>query len=216
MFLLLALLTLVISVTTSWFNSPKPSRVHLKDSEREKENERRQRLARERQQEAQGEKLVSLCSPGCPGTHSVDQAGLELRSPPDLAFKWASRYIQNVLKPQQELKLRKLEERFYQMTGETWKLTTGHRLEGNEDSEFENSSQASFETTNGEAARRQNLPKSSTDSSPPAQAPRKKVPDLPEEPSETAEEGSYCCPSMPKWTCSEEKIFQVMEFTGLT
>jgi hypothetical protein len=25
---------------------------------------------------------VSLCSPGCPGTHSVDQAGLELRSLP--------------------------------------------------------------------------------------------------------------------------------------
>jgi hypothetical protein len=25
---------------------------------------------------------VSLCSPGCPGTHSVDHAGLELRSPP--------------------------------------------------------------------------------------------------------------------------------------
>jgi hypothetical protein len=25
---------------------------------------------------------VSLCSPGYPGTHSVDQAGLELRSPP--------------------------------------------------------------------------------------------------------------------------------------
>jgi hypothetical protein len=25
---------------------------------------------------------VSLCSPGCPGTHSVDQAGLELRHPP--------------------------------------------------------------------------------------------------------------------------------------
>jgi hypothetical protein len=24
----------------------------------------------------------SLCSPGCPGTHSVDQAGLELRNPP--------------------------------------------------------------------------------------------------------------------------------------
>lgn len=41
----------------------------------------------------------------------------------------ASRYIQNVLKPQQEMKLKKLEERFYQMTGETWKLSTGHRLE---------------------------------------------------------------------------------------
>jgi hypothetical protein len=25
---------------------------------------------------------VSLCSPGCPGTHSVDQARLELRNPP--------------------------------------------------------------------------------------------------------------------------------------
>jgi hypothetical protein len=25
---------------------------------------------------------VSLCSSGCPGTHSVDQAGLELRNPP--------------------------------------------------------------------------------------------------------------------------------------
>jgi hypothetical protein len=25
---------------------------------------------------------VSLCNPGDPGTHSVDQAGLELRSPP--------------------------------------------------------------------------------------------------------------------------------------
>jgi hypothetical protein len=25
---------------------------------------------------------VSLCSPGCPGTNFVDQAGLELRNPP--------------------------------------------------------------------------------------------------------------------------------------
>ena len=25
---------------------------------------------------------VSLCSPGCPGARSVDQAGLELRDPP--------------------------------------------------------------------------------------------------------------------------------------
>jgi hypothetical protein len=25
---------------------------------------------------------VSLCSPGCPGTHSVAQAGLKLRDPP--------------------------------------------------------------------------------------------------------------------------------------
>ena len=25
---------------------------------------------------------VSLCNPGCPGTHTVDQDGLELRNPP--------------------------------------------------------------------------------------------------------------------------------------
>jgi hypothetical protein len=25
---------------------------------------------------------VSLCSPGCPGTHSVDWAGLKIRNPP--------------------------------------------------------------------------------------------------------------------------------------
>jgi hypothetical protein len=28
---------------------------------------------------------VSLCSHGCPGTHSVDQAGLKLRNPPATA-----------------------------------------------------------------------------------------------------------------------------------
>ena len=29
---------------------------------------------------------VPLCISGCPGTHSVDQAGLELRNPPVSAF----------------------------------------------------------------------------------------------------------------------------------
>jgi hypothetical protein len=29
---------------------------------------------------------VSLCSPGCPGAHSADQAGLELRDPPVSAW----------------------------------------------------------------------------------------------------------------------------------
>jgi hypothetical protein len=32
---------------------------------------------------------VSLCSPGCPGTHFVDQAGLELRNPPTSASQSA-------------------------------------------------------------------------------------------------------------------------------
>jgi hypothetical protein len=30
---------------------------------------------------------VSLCIPGCPGTHFVDQAGLELRNPPASASR---------------------------------------------------------------------------------------------------------------------------------
>jgi hypothetical protein len=30
---------------------------------------------------------VSQCSPGCPGTHSVDQAGLKLRNPPASASR---------------------------------------------------------------------------------------------------------------------------------
>ena len=30
---------------------------------------------------------VSLCSPGCPDTHSVDQAGLKLRNSPASAFQ---------------------------------------------------------------------------------------------------------------------------------
>ncbi|KAM5311841.1 UBX domain-containing protein 8 isoform 1-T1 [Glossophaga mutica] len=154
-FLLLALLTLIISVTTSWLNSFKSSQVYLK--EEEEKNERRQKLARKKQQEAQGEK--------------------------------ASRYIENVLKPHQEMRLKKLEERFYRMTGETWKLSNGHKLGGNEDLALENESQTSFETSNRKAAKRRNLPKPSTKVSPPGEQPvPEEVPDLPEEPPEAAEE----------------------------
>uniref|UniRef100_A0A7N5KBF2 UBX domain protein 8 n=1 Tax=Ailuropoda melanoleuca TaxID=9646 RepID=A0A7N5KBF2_AILME len=154
-FLLLALLTLIISVTTSWLNSFKSSQVYLK--EEEEKNEKRQKLVRKKQQEAQGEK--------------------------------ATRYIENVLKPHQEMKLRKLEERFYQMTGETWKLSNGHKLGGDEDLVLEDGSQTSFETPNREAAKRRNLPKPVTRISASAEQPtQKEVLDLPEEPPETAEE----------------------------
>uniref|UniRef100_A0ABI7YTB9 UBX domain-containing protein n=1 Tax=Felis catus TaxID=9685 RepID=A0ABI7YTB9_FELCA len=155
-FLLLALLTLIISVTTSWLNSFKSSQVYLK--EEEEKNEKRQKLVRKKQQEAQGEKV--------------------------------SRYIENVLKPHQEMKLRKLEERFYQMTGETWKLSNGHKLGGDEELVLENGSQTSFETSNSrEAAKRRNLPKPLTKISPSAEQPtQKEVLDLPEEPPETADE----------------------------
>ncbi|XP_055972682.1 UBX domain-containing protein 8 [Sorex fumeus] len=154
-FLLLALLTLIISVATSWLNSFKSSPVYLK--EEEEENEKRQKLVRKKQQELQGEK--------------------------------ASVYRETVLKPQQEMKLRKLEERFYQMAGGAWKLSTGHKLGGNEDLMHENESQTSFETSNREAARRRNLPEPSVRISPPVeQSTQKKVLVLPEEPPETAED----------------------------
>ncbi|XP_005398429.1 PREDICTED: UBX domain-containing protein 8 isoform X1 [Chinchilla lanigera] len=154
-FLLLALLTLIISVTTSLRNSFKPSQVYLKEDE-EEENKRRQ-LVRKKQQEAQSEK--------------------------------AGRYTEDILKPRQEMKLKKLEERFYQMTGETWKLTSGHKLGGDEDLVLENASQTPSETSAREAAKRRNLPNPVTRVPPPADQPlQKEVSDLPEEPSETAEE----------------------------
>ncbi|XP_053515862.1 UBX domain-containing protein 8 isoform X3 [Artibeus jamaicensis] len=137
----------------------------IPDLEEEEENEKRQKLARKKQQEAQGEK--------------------------------ASRYIENVLKPHQEMKLKKLEERFYRMTGETWKLSNGHKLGGDEDSVLENESQTSLETSNRKAAKRRKLPKPSTKVSPPGEQPEE-VPGLPEEPPETAEEAvtvALRCPS---------------------
>ncbi|XP_060038914.1 UBX domain-containing protein 8 isoform X2 [Erinaceus europaeus] len=162
-FLLLALLSLIISVTASWLNSFKSSRVYLKEEEK---NEETQKLVREKQQEVQGEK--------------------------------SRRYIENVLKPHQEMKLRKLQERFYRMTDETWKLSNGHKLGGDEDLVIEDESHISFETTSREAAKRRKLPKTLTKISPPEQPKQKEcsalaygdtgVLNLPEEPPETAEE----------------------------
>nr|XP_055151875.1 UBX domain-containing protein 8 isoform X4 [Symphalangus syndactylus] len=96
----------------------------------------------------------------------------------------AGRYIKNILKPHQEMKLRKLEERFYQMTGEAWKLSSGHKLRGDE-----GTSQTSLEIPNREAAKSQNLLKPLIEFPSPAEQPTcKEIPDSPEEPSQTAEE----------------------------
>nr|XP_055151873.1 UBX domain-containing protein 8 isoform X2 [Symphalangus syndactylus] len=78
-FLLLALLTLIISVTTSWLNSFKSSQVYLKEEEK---NKKRQKLVRKKQQEAQGEK----------GDEGTSQTSLEI--PNREAAK-----SQNLLKP---------------------------------------------------------------------------------------------------------------------
>ncbi|XP_042637132.1 UBX domain-containing protein 8 [Orycteropus afer afer] len=190
-FLLLALLTLIISVTTSWLNSFKYPQVYLKDGE-EEENEKRQKVVRRKQQEVQCEK--------------------------------ANRYIENVLKPHQEMKLKKLEERFYQMMGETWKLSNGHKLGSDEDFVLENASQTSLETSSREAAKRRKLPKPVTGvSSPAEQPPQKKVLELPEEPPETAEEVvtvALRCPSgcVPRRrffkTCSSQVLLDWMMKTG--
>ncbi|XP_078533965.1 UBX domain-containing protein 8 [Lissotriton helveticus] len=40
----------------------------------------------------------------------------------------ANVYMDSVLKPRQDVKLRKQEEHFFRMTGQTWKLTEGQRL----------------------------------------------------------------------------------------
>ncbi|XP_054556811.1 UBX domain-containing protein 8 isoform X3 [Talpa occidentalis] len=172
-FLLLALLTLIISVTTSWLNSSKSSQVYL--TEEEEKNEKRQKLVRKKQQEAQGEK--------------------------------ASRYIENVLKPHQEMKLRKLEERFYQMTGETWKLSSGHKLGGNED--LETGNKTSLETSNREAEKRRNLPKPLTKVSPSAEQPRQKeVLDLPAEPPDSAEEVVTVALRCPNGNVMKKRFFK--------
>ncbi|GAB1301447.1 DNA endonuclease RBBP8 [Apodemus speciosus] len=54
---------------------------HMHKKQQEFENIRQQNL------KLITELMVSLRSPGCPGTHSVDQAGLELRNPPASAYQ---------------------------------------------------------------------------------------------------------------------------------
>jgi hypothetical protein len=46
---------------------------------------------------------VSLCSPGCPGTHSEDQAGLELRNPPASASQVLGLKVCTTTAPQQAM-----------------------------------------------------------------------------------------------------------------
>ncbi|KAG8509658.1 UBX domain-containing protein 8 [Galemys pyrenaicus] len=175
-FLLLALLTLIISVITSWLNAFKSSQIYLKEEEEEK-NEKRQKLVRKKQQEAQGEK--------------------------------ASRYIENVLKPHQEMKLRKLEERFYQMTGETWKLSNGRKLGDGEDLVLETGNKTSLETSNREAPMRRNLPKPLTRVSPSDEQPRQKeVLDLPEEPPESAKEVVTIALRCPSGSVMKRRFFK--------
>ncbi|XP_029502888.1 UBX domain-containing protein 8 isoform X1 [Oncorhynchus nerka] len=96
-------------------------------------------------------------------------------------------YQESVLRPRQESSMRKKEERFYRMTGETWKLTDGEQL-GEGESLGQSAQEDVDGTPNQEAVRRRKLPESATRLHPkPEVPPQKRVVVLPEEPAEDAE-----------------------------
>ncbi|XP_056425357.1 UBX domain-containing protein 8 [Hyla sarda] len=112
----------------------------------------------------------------------------------------ACEYNKNILKPRQEEKLKKLEERFYRMTGQTWKLTEGYTL-GELDGHPCDSARPNdhVETANKEAIRKRKLPEHVRKPLLQHEQPQpKKVITLPEEPSKS-EEGvvtiALRCPS---------------------
>ncbi|KAG8593797.1 hypothetical protein GDO81_000951 [Engystomops pustulosus] len=109
----------------------------------------------------------------------------------ELFSKEVSEYSENVLKPRQEEKLKKLEERFYRMTGQTWKLTEGHALgPGTEDQQDDSTGVNNcVETANEEAIRKRKLPECVTKPLPQCEQPQpKRVIVLPDEPSESEED----------------------------
>ncbi|XP_030050352.1 UBX domain-containing protein 8 isoform X2 [Microcaecilia unicolor] len=156
--LVLALLTLIISVVIPWFQSYSLTQARSSlVAVPEDEQERRQRLARKEQQERLSEKT--------------------------------SYYLENVIKPREEMKLRKQEEHFYQMTGQNWKLTQGQRLGEDESVVHESGGgEMGLETPSKEALRKRKLPEHATKPAPPSEPVRqKKGLVLPEEPMETTE-----------------------------
>ncbi|XP_073454554.1 UBX domain-containing protein 8 isoform X2 [Aquarana catesbeiana] len=104
----------------------------------------------------------------------------------DSLNKKAREYSEDVLKPREAEKLKKQEETFYRMTGQTWKLTEGHALGEAEESEDNvDSEDYGVETANEKAIRKRKLPEHVTKPVLKAEQPQpKKVISLPEEPSE--------------------------------
>ncbi|XP_021456935.1 UBX domain-containing protein 8 isoform X1 [Oncorhynchus mykiss] len=82
-------------------------------------------------------------------------------------------YQESVLRPRQESSMRKKEERFYRMTGETWKLTDGEQL-GEGESLGQSAQEAVDGTPNQEAVRRRKLPESATRLHPKPEVPPQK------------------------------------------
>ncbi|XP_066430632.1 UBX domain-containing protein 8 isoform X2 [Eleutherodactylus coqui] len=118
----------------------------------------------------------------------------------ELLSQKASEYTENIVKPRREEKLKKLEERFYKMTGQTWKLTEGYTLGEAEDQLTDSTGlDDHFETANVEARRKRKLPEQETKPLRQYEQPLpKRVITLPEEPSESEEDVitiSLRCPS---------------------
>ncbi|KAJ8401881.1 hypothetical protein AAFF_G00374620 [Aldrovandia affinis] len=100
----------------------------------------------------------------------------------------ANSYQESVLKPREESKLKKREERFYRMTGAAWKLTEGQPLGEGESPEPLSQEEGGNENPNQQALRRRKLPESATRAPPQPERPQKKrVVVLPEEPADDAE-----------------------------
>ncbi|XP_076140600.1 UBX domain-containing protein 8 isoform X1 [Alosa pseudoharengus] len=70
----------------------------------------------------------------------------------------ASHYQENVQKPKQEARLRKKEDNFYAMTGETWRLTEGQQLREGELGDQEDMEEQDELTAQQRAIRRRKLP----------------------------------------------------------
>ncbi|KAI1905331.1 hypothetical protein AGOR_G00014990 [Albula goreensis] len=101
----------------------------------------------------------------------------------------ANSYQESVLRPRQESKLKQREERFYRMTGESWKLTQGQPLgEGESPEPQSQDEEGGSDTPNQQAVRRRKLPESATRAPPQPERPvEKRVVTLPEEPADDAE-----------------------------
>ncbi|XP_063776079.1 UBX domain-containing protein 8 isoform X1 [Pseudophryne corroboree] len=102
----------------------------------------------------------------------------------ELLSKKATEYNENIVKPRQEMKLKRKEEQLYKMTGQTWKLTEGQRLgEAEENENHYVDMENGMETANKEAIRKRKLPEQITKPLTKDEQPQpKKVVTLPEEP----------------------------------
>ncbi|KAM4051117.1 UBX domain-containing protein 8 isoform 2-T2 [Anomaloglossus baeobatrachus] len=130
---------------------------------------------------------LSGSSQGVPQEENERHQDMVRKEQQECLRKKASEYSDNVLKPRQEEKFKKLEERFYKMTGQTWKLTEGYALGEEENPQNDSTGPKNrVETPNEEAVRKRRLPEQVTKPPPQKEQPKpKRVITLPEEPSES-------------------------------